>query len=98
VLLYLTGSINHFTTTGNIVLGIGAVAGLGAFGHGSMALGPRTGKLTVQLSTALPDGGAVDATQLSALGADLAAYQRQARVSVALSVVALVGMGLARYL
>lgn len=98
VLLYLTGSGSHFSTLGNIVLGIGAVAGLSAFGHGAMALSGRTQRLTGQLQASLPDGAPADAQKISALDTSTADYLRQARITLIMSAVALLGMGLARYL
>jgi len=98
ILLYLSGSMNRFSQTGNIVLGIGALAGLLAFGHGAAALGPLTSKLSAQLAAALPEGSTATADSLAMLEMSLAKYQRQARVALVLTLIALVGMGLARYL
>ncbi len=98
ILLYLTGSTNHFSTTGNIVLGIGALAGLSAFGHGAAVLGSQTGKLTAQLVAALPEGTPASTQALAGLETSLAEYQRHARICLMLTVIALLGMGLARYL
>ncbi len=98
ILLYLvSGSANHFSRTGNIVLGIGAVAGLIAFVHGAFYLGAITRRMKA-IMLALPADGpppADQAGQLQSLGAQLA---RHMPYSMALMAVAVLGMGLARYL
>lgn len=98
ILLYLvTGSFARFSQTGNLVLGIGAVAGLIAFVHGSIFLGGITRRMKA-IMLALPADGpppAEQAGQLQALGAQLAMHMPY---SMALMAVAVLGMGLARYL
>lgn len=95
--LYATGSPSKFSTLGNIVLGIGALAGLAAFGHGAGALSPLTRKLTIAFASSPADQPA-PADRLAEMDALLDKYQRNARVSMIMSIVALLGMGLARYL
>ncbi|MBI1276662.1 MAG: hypothetical protein GC179_00905 [Anaerolineaceae bacterium] len=96
ILLYLVGdAASHFSQTGNIVLGIGAISGLAAAIHGGAVLGrtSRTvGQTVVQLGSALSDA---DKTQLNELTLKLLT---QSRHSLILMVVALVCMGSARYL
>lgn len=99
ILMYLFGnSMSHFTTTGNIVLGIGALSGLAAMIHG----GAVTGRSTTALSNSLkeiPDGDApISADSLQVLQANATNLLSHSRVSLILMVVALIGMGSARYL
>jgi hypothetical protein len=97
-LLYLTGLAGKFSNLGNIVLGIGAVAGLAAFVHGSAILAPYNKKIIAALATALPEGQPANESQLAALNNLVAEYERHARISLILSMIALIGMGLARNL
>jgi uncharacterized membrane protein len=91
ILLYLVGnSALHFSQTGNMVLGIGAVAGFIATVHG----GAMTGRATRILGAAL----AKDGTPLGELNDLAAKLLSHARVSMALMIIALVGMSSARYL
>jgi hypothetical protein len=94
VLLYLTGSPSRFTTAGNIVLGIGAIAGLGAFGHGGAVLSPMTNKIAALVKES-PKLKTEDAGNFDNL---IAEYLRHMRISLISAMIALVGMGLARYL
>jgi len=99
ILLYIVGNASsHFSQTGNMVLGIGAAAGLIATIHG----GAITDRATKALSTALanlPDNAqsiaAATLTELNGLAATLLSHSR---ISMVLMVVALVCMGSARYL
>ena len=91
ILLYLFGnSASHFSQAGNMVLGIGALAGLIATIHG----GAMTGRATNALSAALAKEG-TPLPELNELAAKLLSH---ARLSLALMIIALVGMGSARYL
>ncbi|MEZ4668984.1 MAG: hypothetical protein R3E39_13845 [Anaerolineae bacterium] len=91
ILLYLVGnSASHFSQTGNMVLGIGAAAGLIATIHG----GAVTGRATRALGMAL----AKDGTPLAELNDLTAKLSTHARLSLVLMVIALVCMGSARYL
>jgi uncharacterized membrane protein len=80
---------------GSIVLSIGAVAGLLAFGHGGAALGSITGKYA-KLAKAL-DGepSAAQQQELMALQARIATHSR---ISLILMIIAVIGMASARYL
>ncbi len=100
ILLYLVGNAaSHFSTTGNIVLGIGAVAGLLAAGHG----GATTGRASRALGEALAQykldaGGTIPAAGVSTLQQQVTSLLSHSRVSLALMIIALIGMGSARYL
>lgn len=100
LLLYAIGdAFSHFSQTGNMVLGIGAVAGILAGIHGGAVVGRSTRELGEALAKTVPDGGgtiAADAQRtLNELGAKLLSH---ARLSMVLMIIALVGMGSARYL
>ena len=91
ILLYLVGNAaSHFSQTGNMVLGIGAAAGLIATIHG----GALTGRATTALGAALAKDG-TPLAQLNDLAAKLLSH---ARISLVLMIIALVCMGSARYL
>lgn len=99
ILLYLVGNAStHFTQTGNMVLGIGALAGLAATIHGGALTGRATTALNNELAK-IPDGNqsvpAASLTQLNSLATTLLSH---ARISFVLMVIALVCMGSARYL
>jgi hypothetical protein len=100
ILLYAVGnSASHFSSTGNIVLGIGAVAGLLAAVHG----GATTGRASRTLAQALEqynldNGGAIPAGAMPVLQQHVAKLLSHSRVSMVLMVIALIGMGSARYL
>lgn len=100
ILLYITGSPNtHFSQTGNIVLGIGAAAGLLATIHGGAVTGRATRALGESLAKNVPDGNQPIAAnalaELRDLGMKLGTHSR---LSMVLMVIALIGMGSARYL
>lgn len=89
ILLYaVTNSASRFSSTGNMVLGIGALAGLLATVHGGAVMG-RVGK---KLDSAL------ESSDFTAAMTHLTSQQSHARISLALTVIALVGMASARYL
>jgi hypothetical protein len=98
IIMYAMGYPN-FTQLGNIVLGIGALAGIAAGIHGGALTGRATTALQKALEQHVPDNGqplAADATaQLHPL---LASMISHSRVSFALMAIALLGMGSARYL
>lgn len=95
--LYLTGSANRFTTLGNIVLGIGALAGLAATIHGGIT-GRASGALAQSLSANVDEDGTIKGGGEQTIRAHLLDLERHARISFALMLVALVGMASARYL
>lgn len=97
LLLYATGSHNVFTTTGNIVLGIGALFGLLAFGHG-FGVGRYTSAYSKALAATGIEDEPVAANQLENLRQLRAKLYTNSRISLGLTIVALLGMGLARYL
>jgi hypothetical protein len=99
LLLYspLGNAFKYFSSTGNIVLGIGAAAGLLAFGHG-FGTGAATGRYAKALADNIKDGQSVPAETLTMLAETRERVQRSALMSLLLMVIALIGMSLARYL
>jgi hypothetical protein len=96
ILLYLVGDASsHFSQTGNIVLGIGALAGLAAAIHGGAILGRTTRAVAETVAKLGATLSATDMTQLNELTAKMLT---QSRHSLILMAVALVCMGSARYL
>lgn len=100
ILLYLIGNAStHFTQTGNMVLGIGAAAGLLATIHGGAITGRATGALAESLAKNVPDDNkpipATALNELRDLGMKLGSHTR---LSMILMIIALIGMGSARYL
>jgi hypothetical protein len=98
ILLYLTGSMSRFTTLGGIVLGIGALAGLAATIHGGAVTGKKTAAYAQALAQNVPDNGSLSADRLGALRNQATELAADSRISFILMVVALIGMGSARYL
>jgi hypothetical protein len=97
IVLYLTGDpANAFSSFGNIVLGIGALAGIAAAIHGGM----MTGRATRALAAALATSGdqPYSAEVLTSLRAKADALVMHSRVSFVLMAIALIGMASARYL
>lgn len=90
VLLYVKpGASSHFSSTGWMVLSIGAVAGILAAGHGGATLGKMTGEYIQKA------GAGASASELTALGQKLTLH---ANISMALLVIAMLGMESARYI
>lgn len=99
LLLYATGSHNEFTTLGNIVLGIGALAGLAATIHGGAVTGRATKALAAGLEEYVPaKHDAVTAEAMTTLNELTAKLDEHSRISLILMAIALIGMGLARHL
>ncbi len=100
IMLYLVAdSASRFTSTGNMVLGIGAAAGLVATIHGGAVVGRSTRALGEALNQHVPEGSQPIPSNAMSTITDLAAkLLSHARISMALMVVALVCMGSARYL
>jgi hypothetical protein len=98
ILLYITGSASHFSQTGNIVLGIGAVAGILAAGHGGAATGRYTGEYVAALAQNLGDkNDPLTGEQIAAISAIRDKYVLHVRISFLLMTVALIFMASARY-
>ncbi len=99
ILLFITGDPNrNFTTTGQLVLGFGALAGLAAVIHGDTRTVRTMRKYGQALAQDVQDNSPISgegAEKLRTLGAALAS---QSRVTFYLMLMALLGMGLARYL
>ncbi len=86
------------SSDGGIVLSIGSLAGLLAFGHGAGALGPLTNKIA-RLGEALREqDGPPTAEQRAELQALQAKNVRHAQISMVLLVIAVAGMAAARYM
>lgn len=99
LLLYATGSHNEFTTPGNIVLGIGALAGIAATFHGGAVTGRATKALAAALEAHVPESSSAIAPEATAnLNGLVAKLDEHSRISLILMTVALLGMGLARHL
>ncbi len=99
ILLFITGDPNrNFTTTGQLVLGFGALAGLAAVIHGDATTVRTMRKYGQALAQDVQDNSPISgegAEKLRTLGATLTS---QSRVTFYLMLMALLGMGLARYL
>lgn len=100
ILLYVVAdSASRFTSTGNMVLGTGALFGILATLHGGAATGRATSALSEALVKHVPDGvQAIAADALPILRQHAEKMQLHARISLVLMIIALVGMGSARYL
>jgi hypothetical protein len=100
ILLYIAGDVrNHFSNTGNAVLGLGALVGILAGIHGGAFTGRAMRRLGAILSEKLPsDDQAVRADDLMVLREQAAKVVAHARVSMVLTILALLGMASARYL
>jgi hypothetical protein len=100
ILLYLVGdAASHFSNTGNIVLGIGAAAGVLAAIHGGATTGRASSTLAASLEQYnLESGGTIPGGAMPVLQQQVGKLLTHSRVSMALMVIALLGMGSARYL
>jgi hypothetical protein len=100
ILLYLvSNSASYFSQLGNIVLGIGAAAGILATIHGGAVTSRATRALTDGLNEHVPDGEqSITASGLSVLRERAESLLSHSRVSLVLMIIALIGMGSARYL
>ena len=99
ILMYVLGAHTHFTTVGNIVLGIGALAGIAATIHGGAVTGRATRALSEALVQHVPDGEQpIAAEGLSVLRERAQELGSHSRLSIILMIVALIGMASARYL
>ena len=98
ILLYITGDVgNNFSTTGQIVLGVGALFGIAAGVHGGAIAGRALRAFGESLSK-LADNQPIANDALTTLREQASAVGNHARVSFALMVIALICMGSARYL
>lgn len=99
LLLYGVSRSNiYFTTTGNIVLGIGTLFGLLAFGHGVAAMGRYSTLLEKAFTDHVADDAAPSEAGFTAVQAVAARWASNGRISFYLTLIALIGMSLARYL
>ncbi len=98
ILLYVFGnSASHFSQTGNIVLGIGALAGIAAGIHGGAVTGRSSAALGAAINQYVTDNG-VAPDGLAVIRQRTIEAASHVRVSYVLMIIALVGMGSARYL
>lgn len=100
ILLYLVGnSGSHFSQLGNMVLGIGSVAGIIAGIHSGAVTGRATKELGQSLVQYVPEGTQIVASdKLPILRDQIVSLTSHSRISFVLMAVALIGMGVARYL
>ncbi|KAB2867345.1 MAG: hypothetical protein F9K46_00515 [Anaerolineae bacterium] len=90
---------NHFSTTCNAVLGLGALAGILSGIHWGAFTGRALRSLEAILWEKIPSGNqAMPADDLLALREQTTKVVARARVSVVLTIIALLGMASARYL
>jgi hypothetical protein len=98
ILLHITGDVTHnFASTGQIVLGIGALFGLAAGIHGGAVVGRETTAFARSLAQ-YPDNQPIPADGLATLRAQAVKLGSDSRISFVLTVIALIAMGSARYL
>ncbi len=100
LLMYIfTDSASYFTTAGNISLGTGALAGILAAVHGGMSTGRATKALAAALQQHVPDGNQpIAASALPQLRELSDKLLQHSQISLVLMIIALIGMGAARYL
>ncbi|HEX2619078.1 MAG TPA: hypothetical protein VHL11_02995 [Phototrophicaceae bacterium] len=98
ILLYITGSSANFTTLGNISLGLGALIGIGAAGHGGAATGKYTKEYAAALTDAVKDNQPIPSDKLAKLQELAAKVTMHSRMSAMMTFAALVLMASARYL
>lgn len=99
ILLYLTGDVgNNFSNTGRIVLAIGALSGLAAAIHGGAVSQRSTRALVSTLTQHVTRNQPITAEGLTALRTVLTKISTDTQISFVLMVIALIGMGSARYL
>ena len=98
IILYLLGASSHYTSVGQIVLGIGALAGLAAGIHGGAVVGRDSRAFAEALEKQVPDGQPIAADALTSLTAAERSLGEHARISLILTAIALIGMASARYL
>ncbi len=100
ILLYIIAdSASFFSQTGNMVLGTGALFGILATLHGGAATGRATNALAEALKKHVPDGDQpIPASAMPELRAHAEKLLLHSRISLVLMIIALIGMGSARYL
>lgn len=98
IIMYLLGASSHYSSLGNIVLGIGALSGLAAGVHGGAVVGRESREFAAALEKQVPDGQPVAADALTALTAAERSLGEHARISLILTAIALIFMASARYL
>lgn len=97
--IYVSDTFNAawFNDTGNIVLTIGSLAGLAAFGHG-FSLGQKQDKYAKTLKESLDESGNIAKEKAQDLMQQIAMIERSGKISAWLGVVAILGMSAARWL
>lgn len=98
--LYIfANSASHFSTLGNAVLGIGALAGLAAFGHSAAATGRYTNEFVKALNQYVPnDDKPLSGDAQTAIQSSFNKLAIHSRISFWVMFVALLAMSTARYL
>ncbi|GAB4433631.1 MAG: hypothetical protein Kow00106_26620 [Anaerolineae bacterium] len=86
------------SSDGGIVLSIGSLAGLMAFGHGQSVTGPAFRRTATLLKAIEAQGSPPTEAQVAELQALGRKSARNARISILLLIIAIVGMSAARYM
>lgn len=89
---------DYMKSTQGIVLSIGVLAGLGAFGHGGAVLGRSTEKLVQKITELEAQGEAPSAAQQAEVDNMMDYLAKHANISLGLMIVAVLGMAAARYM
>lgn len=99
LLLYVvTDSASMFTRTGNMILGTGSLFGILAAAHGIMALNKYTKQYSAALNQYVSESGEIVSEGRSSLDTLQKKLFTNARITLILTLLALVFMGTARYL
>lgn len=86
------------SSSAGVVLGIGSVAGLLAFGHGAALTGPGFGKMGALARQIEAQGGPPTEAQMGEMRALSARNAQHARISALLEIIAVAGMAAARFM
>ncbi len=89
---------DYMKSTQGIVLSIGVVAGLGAFGHGGAVLGRATEKLVQQITELEGQSEPLSAQQQAEVNTLMDYLAKHANISLIMMIVAVLGMASARYM
>ena len=98
ILLYLLRASDHYSSVGQIVLGVGALAGLAAGIHGGAVIARTSRAFEEALKQQVPDGQPISADASASLTATERLLAEQSRIALILTAIALIGMASARYL
>lgn len=89
---------DYMKSTQGVVLSIGALAGLGAFGHGGAVLGRATDKLVQKVTQLEGQSEPPPADQQAEINTLMDYLAKHANISLGLMIVAVLGMASARYM